>query len=293
MGKKKKRIDWAEFKGNYGLTTRGAILAMIEAYRKREIGRAELRVYAAVIEAGALHEKSRVGLYRIVNCKSGSRGVRRMSEPEIERAREMVGELILSRSRAPEGSSGDNGKQVCVARKFARHIAQGRCTCVEAVMLLYYSMRRLPQRRPLQRLAPGQRYARFRYAELEALSGIPKANLSRGLRRLRERGFLDTQEVAKQNENEYGLLFVDGHLVSLTPRHLWISSDKTTTPSPRNDNTPHDETTTLINKNPKTSIREREAPPCGKIAWRPRDADMLRLVSRANAMLETQLEQAA
>ena len=106
-----------------------------------------------------------------------------------------------------------------VARKALRHIACGGATTVESLLLFAYFMRRIPQRKPMQRLLTGEQYARFTYAEFQAWTGVHRASQCRMMRRLIERGFLSTIPVVKQNENVYGQLFVDGQAISLTRRN--------------------------------------------------------------------------
>ena len=62
----------------------------------------------------------------------------------------------------------------------------------------------------LRRNSPRKDYAWLTYAELSALSGVPKANLSRDMKQMRDRGFMTTVPAAKQNENVYGQLIVEG-----------------------------------------------------------------------------------
>lgn len=294
--RKKEHIDWAEFRGNYIPVPVGDLMTIIDAYKHRELGRDELRAFAGGLEAKALHEKSHVDIYRIVNAKSKNKGIRRLTAPQIDAATNKVAKLLSRSSDTPNVLVENGDKQVLVARRFARHIAQGRCTCSEMIMLFYYCVRRLRQHKPLDRLLPRQRYARFTYRSLEALSGIPRANLCRALARLKERGFIATRPVAKQNENHHGLLFVDGHLVTLTLGQrtgLPAKVDKTTTPDRQNNNTSSRKTTTLINVDPKKTIQEQNAPPPGRITWNTNNRGVQQIVARVNAMLEAQLEQAA
>ena len=291
---RKSRINAAEFKGNYVPVLRAELVTIIAAYKDRKIGRNELRAFAAGLELKVLHRRSAVDRYRIINCKSGTKGIRRLTGPSIDNATQRVGDVLSAASGAQEELSGASLKHVVVPRKFVRHIAQGRCTCAEAVTLFYYCLRRLRQVKRLQRLEPEQRYARFKYRDLESLSGITRANICRAVARLRARGFIDTREVAKQNENLYGQLFVDGHLVSLTLASPKAKSrqHKTTTAPRRNDNAPQEISTTLRNRDPKRVIQEQEFARSGDAGW-TRDAEVLRIIARARAMEAEQLAQAA
>lgn len=280
-----------EFQKGFALTTRGRLLAVIEGYRAKVLARDELRVFAATLEHEALHPRSRVDLTHIVNKRTGTKGIRRMSGPEIEKARERLGTVL---DRTADRNLADE-RPKSVSRRALQHIAQGRCTKVEAVLLLMYFARRISPTRPLQRLEEGERYARFTLAQLEELSGSPKANLSRALQKLREKGFLGTLAVSKRNENQYGLLYVDGPLLSLVRTRQVVQRAKpakTTTPRSRIDNAPHTESTTLRKDSPKRIPKKsREA------QWKgpspSRDADWERIQLRAWQMKESHMDQAA
>ncbi len=67
----------------------------------------------------------------------------------------------------------------------------------------------------MKRLETEERYARFTYRELSGLSGISRAKISRAVSSLKTKGYLATAWVVKRNENEFGLLFVDGPALTL------------------------------------------------------------------------------
>lgn len=245
-----------EFKKGYALAERGRLLDVISGYRSKFVTRTELRVFAAELEHHALHPDSRVDLAHILNKSARSRGIRRLSASEIEAARGRLRDLF----DGPNSRSDGDARPKAVSRRALQYIAQGKCTNVETIVLLMYFARRITQTKPLQRLEHGERYARFTLAELEVLSGSPKANLSRALQRLRVRGLLGTIPVAKPNENNYGLLYVDGPLLSLVRTRQPIrqlAPAKTTTPPTRSDNAPPKETTTPIKTYPKRVLQER------------------------------------
>jgi hypothetical protein len=244
-----KGIDYWEFREGYAVTTEGQVTAVIAGYEAGKLKRNELRVFAGRLEEQALHKESKVDLARILNCNSGIRGVRRLRDGEIARAGQTL-------DAWPGAEAAERTRPVIVSRRVLRHIAQGRSTSNEAVVLLYYMARRVRQVKPLERLKPGERYARFRYAELEELSGIPRANVSRAVARLKDRGWLNTVDVAKQNENVYGQLFVDGALISFSGARRPVNNwRRQKADGERNDNTPLHETTTLRKEHPKTEIR--------------------------------------
>jgi len=300
MSKKKRNdVNYMEFRDGYVLVDEADLECVIDAYKRRELRRNELRVFAARCEREGLHGKSKVDLARIVNCKSGVRGIRRLSAGEIDRAEGKLRDA-LEKLRTDESR-----RRIAVSRKMLRHAARGGGTSNEIIVMLFYCMRRIRQRRRLDRLQEHERYARFTYRELEALSGIPRANVCRAVSRLRSRGILNTAWVRKQNENQFGLLFVDGPLVSLTCTRQGASrakrpataahEHKTTTASARIDNAPEHKTTTLKNDNPKTIYRRSGQ---GIFAWkslakRSRHSEWERIRQRANQMRADWTEQAA
>lgn len=289
MGRQRKTdMNYREFRGGYIKVATEKVQHIIDGYRAGELRRADIRVFAGMLEQRALCKDSRVSLYRIVNTRASDRGKKRLSSSEIDAAAARVGQLQTSSQNA-------SSFEIRVPRKFARHVAQGGCTCVEAVLLLFYCLRRLRQRKRLQRLHEEERYARFRYRELEELSGIARANLCRAMRRLRDRGFIQTAPIAKQNENVYGQLFVDGPTISLTTERRSIEKP---TPPRRNDNTPGVKLPTLRKHNPKSTISKHEGLELDQEGWErkaqsARDPFWKGLFQRAAQVSGGVLEQAA
>lgn len=216
-------------------------------------------------------------LYRIINCQSQRKGNRRLSEGEIQTAVEKLDRelpLLAAEIEANELPDGQQPKQKPVARKVLRHIARGGATTVESLLCFVYFLRRIPQRKPMQRLKPQEHYARFTYAEFEAWTGVHRSTASRILQRLIDRGYLNTLPVSKQNENHYGQLFIDGPMLSLVrPRQagrrrkartcrpqgtVAAVREKKSTPFRDLTNSPTEKRSTLINIDPKTEIQERE-----------------------------------
>ena len=192
--------------------------ALLEGYREGHFGRNEVRVFAGRLEQEALHEKSSVSLYRIINCDSQRKGNRRLSEGNIRTAVEKLEQLLpnlQSQCEAEWRCAEREPKEKPVARKVLRHIARGSATTVEAIFCFAYFLRRIPQRKEMQRLKPDEHYARLRYAEFQAWTGVHRATQSRILQRIIDRGYLNTAPVHKQNENSYGQLFIDGPMLSL------------------------------------------------------------------------------
>lgn len=295
---RKRTIERDEFVGNYTLAYRDEVLAIIRAYRGRRVRKDDLRVYAATLEGRALHKKSRVDQRRVINSTASV--THALSSSAIRKC--------AARIEAVTGESSRTGKRVVIAREMVRYIAQGRATCTETMVLLYYCLRRIKQLRRRERLQEGERYARFLYRDLSELSGCGRSSLCRAVGGLREAGLLEVVRVRQQNENENGNLFVDGPLVSMTS-HLNRSQDwkpKTTTGRVRTNNAPGPLPTTLGNKDPKTGIRKKKGTRVRfafkddgrtvvRIVERPteRDIDLARLQARAWQIEQAQLDAVA
>jgi hypothetical protein len=283
---KKELVDALEYRGGYSLINSKALEGVIEAYREGIVNKDCIRVFAAHGEASALHAKSKVDLSRIVNSKASLEGIKRLRRGAIEKVACTIGKLSNS---AGQGT----GRRKCVSRKALRAIAQGRLTCTESIVLLMYFMKRITQVKSLKRLETGERYARFTYGELSELSGIPKANISRAVASLKQKGFLSTVWVVKPNENEFGLLFVDGPSLTLIKSIQGDRSKapvyKTTTPPQHFNNTPVIKLTTLRKDNPKREIQRERA----QGSSYTKTSELSRIIERARQMRENFEGQAA
>lgn len=296
--KDKANIRYRQFVGGYAQALDSQLMAVLDGYQRGLLRRNEVRVFAALLEQSALHRDSKVSLYRIVNCQSQRRGNRRLTSGEIQTAIESLDRTLPQLQREYESERPATNKPV--ARKVLRHIARGSATTVEALFCFAYFLRRIPQRKPMQRLQSNEFYARLRYAEFEAWTGVHRATQSRILHRLVSRGYLNTAPVHKQNENCYGQLFIDGPLLSLVrPRQVTkhrAPLKKTSTPRQDSVNAPSKKTSTLRNLNPKTEIQERE-----ELVQRLKegvfgkhhDQDLQRIACRAAQMADELISQAA
>lgn len=288
--KKKETVDALEYRGGYSLTPSSDLEAIITGYRDGKLNKDGLRVFAARQEKAALHAKSKVDLSRIVNSKSELKGVKRLRKGVIERVGESLDELLKA---SPEGSK----RLRCVSRRALRAIAQGRLSCVESIVLLMYFSKRISQTKPLKRLEVGERYARFTYGELAELSGISKANISRAVASLKAKGWISTVWVVKPNENQFGLLFVDGPLLTLIPEAARKDRskppppevNKSATPPAQNNNSPLINLPTLRKEDPKREIQERKQGSFSHV----KNMDWERILARAKQMRENTEEQAA
>ena len=310
----KRSIRYRQFAGGYAQAPDTQLMAVLEGYRQGCFGRNEIRLFAGQLEQAALHEKSNVSLARIINCHSQRKGNRRLSEGEIQTAVQNLSQFLPILQAECETEWRREEREPAskpVARKVLRHIARGGATTVEALLCFAYFMRRIPQRKPMQRLMPNEHYARFRYAEFEDWTGVHRATQSRILQRLIARGYLNTVPVHKQNENCYGQLFIDGPMISLVrPRQTSrrrpaanvqraggsFGCEKKSTPPQDSINTPTEKRSTLRNLNPKTEIQEREKL-VSKLKegflGRHRDPGLQRIAERAAQMLEEATSQAA
>jgi len=310
----KRNIRYRQFAGGYAQALDTKLRAILEGYRQGHFGRNEVRVFAGRLEQAALHEKSGVSLYRIINCQSQRKGNRRLSEGDIQTAVETLDQFLptLQAECESEWHREEREPQVKpVARKVLRYIARGSATTVEALFCFAYFLRRIPQRKPMQRLKPNEHYARLRYSEFETWTGVHRATQSRIFQRLVARGYLNTAPVHKQNENSYGQLFIDGPMLSLVrprqanrrrpraaeqPQAVPSGCEKKSTPLRDLVNTPTEKKSTLRNSNPKTEIQEEE-----KLLLRlkdsslarHRDPEMQRIAQRAAQMVDNITTQAA
>ena len=210
-----------EYHGGYAPIHEAMLLEVIAQNRTQRAGfKTLVRVFAAMAEKQKQKAGSKVDLYRIVNCKSSEKGIRRLSGTEIAASEIRVGEIAEQAKSRPER------RKRPVSRKVLRAIAQGRLSASESILLLFYASRRITQSKEMQRLLSEERYARFTYSEVKELSGLEKSRTSEALAKLKEKGLLSSVEVHQSNVNVYGLCFVDGWLISLV-RRIWQSTAET------------------------------------------------------------------
>ncbi len=298
-------VRYQQYQGGYARVAAAQLQGLLEGYRRGVFRRNEVRVFAGRWEHQALHSDSLVTLYRVINCRSHQKGNRRLSHAAIAAAAAKLDKHLPGLQSTFEQGDGHKTELKPVARRVLCHVARGGATTVEALMCFAYFLRRVPQRRPLQRLKADEHYARFRYAEFEAWTGVRRETQSRVIVRLMERGFINKLPVHKQNENVYGSLFIDGESLSLvrrgqTPRrrykHAKPRPKKTSTRLADSVNSPPQKTSTLRNINPKTEIEERD----GRIERLERgalahhgDSDLRRIAWRAVQMEQQRHLQAA
>lgn len=307
----KQSVQYRQFQDGYAKVPAIQLRAILEGYRKRLFCRDDVRVFAARWEAAALHKDSEVSLYRIVNCQSAKKGHRRMSRAEIDAATTNLDDMLPQLERQLAQKQENDAYQATtkpVARRVLRYVARGGATTVEALFYFAFFMRRIPQRKPLQRLRPHEHYARFRYAEFKAWTGVLKTSVSRLFQRILDCGFLNTAKVHKLNENAYGQLFIDGPMLSLvrqkqSNRRRRRGRSTTVAPPPKKmpipcrdlGNTPSQIWATAINGNPKTEIKRRETflnLKEGLFAGHA-DPELRRIALRAAQINEQFLQQAA
>jgi len=291
-------VRYRQFAGGYAQALDSQLRAVLIGYQCGLLSRNAVRVFAGRLEQTALHQASKVTLHRIINCQSQRKGNRRLSSGDIQTAIETLDRVLPPLQQECEAERPAANKPV--ARKVLRHIARGSATTVEALFCFAYFLRRIPQRKPMQRLQSHEHYARLRYAEFEAWTGVHRATQSRILHRLVSRGYLNTAPVHKQNENRYGQLFIDGPLLSLVRSRQVVKrrapTKKTSTPPQGLVNAPVEKRSTLRNLNPRTEIQEQERLILqlrnGSLS-RHRDPEMQRIVARAAQMVAEAHTQAA
>jgi hypothetical protein len=305
----KKNIRYWQFKGGYAQAEDTQLRALLEGYRLGHFRRNEIRVFSARLEFAARHPNSKkLTLARVLNCNSHRKGNRHLSQSQIDDAARKLDRFLPNLQVEFEAEWRHAGKKPHtkpVARKVLQHIAQGGATSVEALFYFAYFMRRISQTKVMQRLLPDERYARIKYADFQEWTGVHRASQCRMLRRVIERGYLNTVPVVKQNENAYGQLFIDGQVLSRirtqqTVRHpvnrKSARRDKKSTPPQGKVNAPRHKRSTLRNINLKKEIKEEERFVSGLkngFLGRHRDPDLQRIAVRAAQMVDNTIRQAA
>lgn len=272
----KKNIRYWQFEGGYAQARELELRAVLEGYRLGHFRRNEVRVYAARLEHSVRHPNAkRLDLARILNCHSHLKGNRRLSQRQIDDAAvnlDAMLPVILDERESQFESEGRRGNRKPVARKVLQHIARGGATTVEALFYFAYFMTRIPPRAACDRLMANEHYARIRYCDFQAWTGVHRATQSRLMPRIMARGYLNSVEVRKRNENRYGQLFIDGPMTSLVrrrqvprrsqqrPTTLQLTEthrrEKRSTATKEKVNAPPHKWSTLDNGNPKTEIEE-------------------------------------
>ena len=305
----KKNIRYLQFKGGYVQVKETQLRALLEGYRLGYFRRNEVRVFAARLEFAARHPNcKKLTLVRVLNCNSHRKGNRHLSQSQIDDAAQKLNRYLPSlqvefEAQWRQAEKTPHAKPV--ARTVLQHIAQGGATTVEALFCFAYFMRRIPQRKVMQRLLPEERYARIKYADFQEWTGVHRASQCRMLRRLIERGYLSTVSVIKQNENAYDQLFIDGQVLSRIRTKQTVRRsverksarrDKKATPPQEKVNAPQYKRSTLINVNLKKEIEKEEKFVVGLkngFLGRHGDPNLQRIAERAVQMVENALRQAA
>ena len=150
----KTNIRYQQFQGGYAQVEDTRLRALLEGYRLGHFHRNEIRVFAARSEFAARHPNSKkLTLARVLNCDSHRRGNRRLSASQIAEAGQRLDRLLpqlQTEFAAHLHETGRSPQSKPVARKVLCHIARGGATTVEALFVLAYFMRRIPQRKPLR-----------------------------------------------------------------------------------------------------------------------------------------------
>lgn len=193
-----------EFDGGYCRTD--AVDAIIEARRVGEIGKAELRLFFALLEHKESGERAPVDV--ILNKQRCP--VKRMTLGQQERARQRL--TIALEANNDDGESFG----VKLPRKFVRAAAKGVLEVSEMITALCYFARRMPQRSKRKCLVRGERYGRLSVRTVRKLTGLCFDVIVRALRRLRQVGLLALVWRPMVEVKRWGRLFVDGVKVSVS-----------------------------------------------------------------------------
>lgn len=240
-----------EFDGGYCRTD--AVDAIIAARRVGEIGKAELRMFFALLE----HKESGERALLDVILNKGRCPIKRMTSGQQERARQRL-------SVAIETHMGDAEPYgVKIPRKFVRAAAKGQLEVSEMVTALCYFMRRMPQRSKRKCLVRGERYGRLSVRTVWKLTGLCFEVIVRSLRRLRQIGLLALVWRPMVEVKRWGRLFVDGVKVSVSYHEP--EQSRSSAPSARLRNTgtvpskePNEKKITLPKNSLNTSSSRKE-----------------------------------
>jgi hypothetical protein len=196
--------NYQEFDGGYCRTN--AVDAIIEARRVGEIGKAELRLFFALLEHKECGEKAPVDV--ILNKQRSP--VKRMTVGQQGKARQRL-TIALDAHK-------DDGEcyAVKLPRKFVRAAAKGALEVSEMITALCYFERRMPQRSKRKCLVRGERYGRLSVRTVRKLTGLCFDVIVRSLRRLRQIGLLALVWRPMVEVKRWGRLFVDGVKVSVS-----------------------------------------------------------------------------
>lgn len=193
-----------EFCGGYCRTT--DVAAVIEARKARAIGKAELRLFFALLE----HNETgrRVPVDVILNKQRGAK--KRMTEGQQERARKKL-ECAIAAFRQDQEPFG-----VKLPRRFVRGAAKGHFDASEMLTALCYFQRRMPQRAKRKCLVRGEKYGRLSVRTVRSITGLCLEVIVKALRRLRQIGLLALVWRPMVEIKRWGRLFVDGAKVSVS-----------------------------------------------------------------------------
>ncbi len=251
----------SEYEGGFVPIAEGMLLEILAEGKMEKAGHKNLmRVFAAIAEKKKARSK-KLDLYRIANCMADKPGIRRLTKTEIAALKLRV-EQIAERAKKV-----GRVRKRPVSRKVLQAIAQGRLSPSECIVALFYASKRITQVKPLERLKEGERYSRFKYGEIQELTGIEKARVGEAVKKLEEKGFLQVLEAHQQNVNLYGLLFTDGWLISLFRKTVKAIKDtgktlvnaiKTATPMRQKSRSAHNKTAGLIKENIKTPMEKKK-----------------------------------
>lgn len=211
-----------EFEGGFIRVSSAEIIFLLECLRDKKLNIDMFRVWAALKESGFVNHhfnkeseyvtllkqgKKRISNKKILTCFSKLRDLDEIFVRYID--------LRIVKYTA------------MIPRKVLKTIFSGMFNKSQIAVLLFYFMRRKPQRgKKLKNLSRGQKYARFKYPELRVITGFTDANICIAVNDLVKREAISLVKVPRRNMNEYGHCFVDGRKIMLKNNNtLGISSN--------------------------------------------------------------------
>lgn len=115
---------------------------------------------------------------------------------------------------------------VKIPSKVLFQMARGKILALRAVLLILYFSRRMTQKKPYKGLKKGECYARINYKEVSELLGYSRSRICECMKWLRKNLLLFVVSMKKQNENRYGMCFVDGAQIGTKRRAFEYTNEK-------------------------------------------------------------------
>ena len=219
-----------EYTGGYCKTTDAD--AILAAKKVGLLSKVELRLFFAQLE----HEETKktVPIDIILNGKTPKR---RVTSGEQERGLERLNLALTDLKEETELTTK-------VPRKFVRAAALGQLTVSQMIAGLFYFRWRKPQRKKMDLVWKGERYASFTYQMAKEITGLARATLCEAFKFLRKQKIIAVAWRPMEQIKKWGMLFVDGEKLNLYCRkderyrgsNPWVRLQKKRTDSAKNTN---------------------------------------------------------